>query len=92
MIPDAECVKIVQEILTSLKVGNFVIKVNHRKVLDGIFEVCGVSTDMFRTICSSVDKLDKVIHLTYFNTNSFFFIVCIVYVTDLYDKKTNNIF
>ena len=61
MIPDAECVKIVQEILSSLDIGKFTIKVNHRQVLDGIFEVCGVSNDMFRTICSSVDKLDKVL-------------------------------
>jgi len=59
MIPDAECVKIVQEILSSVDVGPFVIKVNHRGILDGIFEVCGVKEDMFRTICSSVDKLDK---------------------------------
>lgn len=59
LIPDAECVKIVSEILTNLKLGNFIIKVNHRKLLDGIFAVCGVPTDQFRTICSSVDKLDK---------------------------------
>merc|ERR1712106_952424 len=39
--------------------GKFVVKVNHRMILDGIFEVCGVKADMFRTICSSVDKLDK---------------------------------
>ena len=42
-----------------MDVGPFVIKVNHRMILDGIFEVCGVKADMFRTICSSVDKLDK---------------------------------
>lgn len=59
MIPDAECVKIVNEILSSVDVGPFVIKLNHRMILDGIFEVCGVKADMFRTICSSVDKLDK---------------------------------
>ena len=59
MIPDAECVKIVQEILSTVDVGAFVIKLNHRMILDGIFEVCGVKADMFRTICSSVDKLDK---------------------------------
>jgi len=59
MIPDAECIKIVHEILTAADVGKFVIKVNHRKILDGIFEVCGVAADMFRCICSSVDKLDK---------------------------------
>ena len=60
MMPDAECVKIVGEILGSLDVGKFVVKVNHRQILDGIFEVCGVAQDMFRCICSSVDKLDKV--------------------------------
>jgi len=59
MMPDAECVKIVEEILASMDVGSFLIKVNHRQILDGIFEVCGVAADMFRTICSSVDKLDK---------------------------------
>lgn len=36
------------------------MQVNHRKILDGIFEVCGVPEDKFRTICSAVDKLDKV--------------------------------
>jgi len=59
MVPDAECVKIVKDILKAMEIGSFVIKVNHRQILDGIFEVCGVSNDMFRTICSSVDKLDK---------------------------------
>ena len=62
MVPDAECVKIVKDILQSMEVGKFVIKVNHRQILDGIFEVCGVAQDMFRTICSSVDKLDKVLY------------------------------
>ncbi|XP_065089375.1 histidine--tRNA ligase, cytoplasmic-like isoform X1 [Ochlerotatus camptorhynchus] len=59
MLPDAECVKVVVEILTELEVGEFVIKLNHRKLLDGMFEACGVPGDKFRTICSSVDKLDK---------------------------------
>jgi len=59
MLPDAECIKIVEEILTALEVGEFQIKINHRKILDGVFEMCGVPADKFRTICSSVDKLDK---------------------------------
>ena len=33
---------------------------NHRKVLDGMFEACGVPPEKFRSICSAVDKLDKV--------------------------------
>ncbi|XP_033112058.1 histidine--tRNA ligase, cytoplasmic-like isoform X2 [Anneissia japonica] len=61
MIPDAECIKIVYEILSGLKLGEFVIKVNHRRILDGMFEACGVPDDKFRTICSSVDKLDKTL-------------------------------
>ncbi|KAL9695762.1 hypothetical protein quinque_015047 [Culex quinquefasciatus] len=59
MLPDAECVKVVAEILAELDIGEFVVKLNHRKLLDGMFEACGVPADKFRTICSSVDKLDK---------------------------------
>ena len=60
MIPDAECVKIVTEILQTVNVGDFVVKVNHRRLLDGMFEVCGVPASKFRAICSAVDKLDKM--------------------------------
>ncbi|KAG8579306.1 hypothetical protein GDO81_010803 [Engystomops pustulosus] len=59
MIPDAECLKIVHEILSDLELGEFLIKVNDRRILDGMFAVCGVPDVKFRTICSSVDKLDK---------------------------------
>lgn len=61
MIPDAECVRVVVEILEALDIGQFVVKLNHRKLLDGIFEACGVSSESFRTACSSIDKLDKVL-------------------------------
>ncbi|XP_075397793.1 histidine--tRNA ligase, cytoplasmic [Tenrec ecaudatus] len=60
MIPDAECLKIMCEILSSLQLGDFLIKVNDRRILDGMFAICGVPDSKFRTICSSVDKLDKV--------------------------------
>ncbi|GFN84977.1 histidine--tRNA ligase, cytoplasmic [Plakobranchus ocellatus] len=59
MLPDTECIKIVVEILSSLDIGDFVVKVNHRKLLDGIFAACGVPDHKFRPICSAVDKLDK---------------------------------
>ena len=39
--------------------GKFLIKLNHRKLLDAIFEICGVPVEKFRPICSAVDKLDK---------------------------------
>ncbi|KAJ3572148.1 hypothetical protein NP233_g3275 [Leucocoprinus birnbaumii] len=59
MIPDAEILSLLCTILTRLEVGEFTIKVNHRKILDGIFEICGVPNDKIRTISSAVDKLDK---------------------------------
>lgn len=33
MIPDAECIKIIAEILTNLELGDFIIKVGYGKVL-----------------------------------------------------------
>ncbi|XP_027256619.1 histidine--tRNA ligase, mitochondrial isoform X3 [Cricetulus griseus] len=60
MIPDAECLKIMCEILSGLQLGDFLIKVNDRRVVDGMFAVCGVPEDKFRTICTSMDKLDKM--------------------------------
>ncbi|XP_060800855.1 histidine--tRNA ligase, cytoplasmic isoform X1 [Amyelois transitella] len=59
MVPDAECLKVVTEILDTLDIGKYVLKINHRRLLDGMFEACGVPADQFRTTCSTVDKLDK---------------------------------
>ena len=64
MVPDAEILRIVCEIfgdqgLGWTQKGGFLIKINHRGVLDGIFEVCGVPKEKIRTISSAVDKLDK---------------------------------
>jgi len=60
MIPDAELISLLCTILSKLDVGEFTVKINHRKILDGIFEVCGVPADKIRSISSAVDKIDKV--------------------------------
>lgn len=59
MLPDAECLKIVSEAISAVGIS-YQIKVNSRKLLDGIFAVCGVAEDKLRPICSAVDKLDKL--------------------------------
>ncbi|XP_050070584.1 histidine--tRNA ligase, cytoplasmic-like [Anopheles maculipalpis] len=59
MLPDAECVKVVCEILAEAGAGEFVIRLNHRKLLDGMFAMCGVPAEKYRSVCSSIDKLDK---------------------------------
>lgn len=59
MLPDAEVLKVIIEILTQLDIGKFQVKVNHRKFLDAIVELSGCEKRKFKSICSSVDKLDK---------------------------------
>ncbi|CAN8258285.1 unnamed protein product [Cochlearia groenlandica] len=59
MEPDIEVVKILTELLDELEIGDYEVKVNHRKLLNGMLEICGVPPEKFTTICSSIDKLDK---------------------------------
>ncbi|XP_030521347.1 histidine--tRNA ligase, cytoplasmic [Rhodamnia argentea] len=59
MGPDYEVIEILTELLDKLNLGDYEIKLNHRKLLDGMLEICGVPSEKFRTICSSIDKLDK---------------------------------
>ena len=59
MFTDAECISIINEILTQLEIENFIIRINNRKIIDSIFKLCNVPKKLFNTITSSVDKLDK---------------------------------
>ena len=59
MIPETEVIKVVVEILTQLPIGGFNIKLNHRLLLDAMVNISNIKEDMFKTVCSSVDKLDK---------------------------------
>lgn len=58
MIPDAEILCVIAEVFEALEL-EMTIKLNHRKILDGIFAVAGVPADKTRSISSAVDKLDK---------------------------------
>ncbi|OII73831.1 histidyl-tRNA synthetase [Cryptosporidium ubiquitum] len=61
MVADSEIIKIATQVLSSFSnwIGQFIIKVNHRQLLDGILEISGVPSEKFKTACSSIDKLDK---------------------------------
>ena len=66
MIPDAEIIRIVCEVFGEGGLGwggkrgaGFTVKVNHRGILDGVFEICGVPNEKIRGTSSAVDKLDK---------------------------------
>lgn len=58
MIPDAEILRVLVEAFRGLDM-NITIKLNHRRILDGLFAVSGVPSDKTRPISSAVDKLDK---------------------------------
>ncbi|KAH8895483.1 histidyl-tRNA mitochondrial precursor [Thozetella sp. PMI_491] len=58
MIPDAEVLRVIVEIFDALEL-DISIKINHRKILDGLFAVAGVPDEKIRHISSAVDKLDK---------------------------------
>ncbi|VDN84291.1 unnamed protein product [Brugia pahangi] len=60
MIPEAELLRIISEILNALDVGTFEIKVNHKLLLDGMFAVCDVPKKLYKAVYSSIDKLDKL--------------------------------
>ena len=43
--------QVVVEILLELDVGEFVVKLNHRRLLDAMMDLCGVPPSKFRPIC-----------------------------------------
>jgi histidyl-tRNA synthetase len=59
MVPDAEVLKVLTEILDDLRLGDYCVKLNHRGLLDACLAVAGVPPSKTRAICSAVDKLDK---------------------------------
>ncbi|EMG47867.1 Putative uncharacterized protein HTS1 [Candida maltosa Xu316] len=59
MVPDSEILALLCDGLNGLGIQDFKVKLNHRKILDGIFQACGVKDEDVRKISSAVDKLDK---------------------------------
>ena len=59
LIYDAEMPAVIYNIFKKLNIGDFIIRINNRKILNGFFEYLGLSesaTDVLRII----DKLDKI--------------------------------
>ncbi|WP_070138227.1 histidine--tRNA ligase [Crocinitomix algicola] len=59
LIFEVELVQIFDEVLTRLGLPDFSIKINNRKILSGIAEVCGESENLI-PITVAIDKLDKI--------------------------------
>ena len=59
VLDDVDIIRCVIDILELLDFGEFFIKINNRKLLDIILDICGVEKKNMQTRCSSIDKLDK---------------------------------
>jgi len=60
MMVDAEIIAICSEILTELGFKGFLIKINNRKILNGLVQYIGLDASYTQEVCRSIDKLDKV--------------------------------
>lgn len=59
LLYEVEFIQLFDEVLTNLKLSDFTIKINNRKILSGIAEVAGVA-DKIIDITVAIDKLDKI--------------------------------
>jgi len=59
LLCEAEIVLMIDEVLKNLKINQFTIKLNNRKILSGIAEAIG-ETGNEAIICVAIDKLDKI--------------------------------
>ncbi len=59
LLCEAEIVLMIHEVLRRLKLDNFSVKINNRKILSGIAEIAGV-IGQETTLCVAIDKLDKI--------------------------------
>jgi histidyl-tRNA synthetase len=56
---DIEMVLVINDLLTALNVGDFVIRINHRGVLNGVLEKIGVA-EQSTAVLRVLDKLNKI--------------------------------
>ena len=59
-VPDAECIALVEQVMLGFGLKDFVVKVNNRKILNGIVEAAGVAREHVVDAIRAVDKLEKI--------------------------------
>ena len=59
LLNEVEFIQIIDSVLTQLAIPSFIIKINNRKILSGIAEVCGEAHHLI-AITVALDKMDKI--------------------------------
>lgn len=59
LLNEIELILIYNEVFTQLNIRNFEIRINHRKILSALAELCG-GADKMNDIAIAIDKIDKI--------------------------------
>ncbi len=60
IVNDAEIPSIIVDVMQSLGIEDFTIRINNRKVLNGLFGVFGIANDRAADVLRVIDKVDKI--------------------------------
>jgi histidyl-tRNA synthetase len=60
MAADAEGISVLVESLSALNLPNFLVRINHRKLLEALAVVAGVEPERAGSIYRAIDKMDKI--------------------------------
>ncbi|MBG0742777.1 MAG: histidine--tRNA ligase [Cylindrospermopsis raciborskii KL1] len=60
LLYDAQMPAIITEIFTAINIGDFVIRINNRKILSGFFQSLGVAQEQIKTCIGIIDNLEKI--------------------------------
>lgn len=60
LLYDAQMPAIISEIFTAINIGDFLIRINNRKILTGFFQSVGVAENQIKTCISIIDNLEKI--------------------------------
>jgi histidyl-tRNA synthetase len=60
LLYDAQIPAIIAQIFDDINIGEFLIRINNRKVLTGFFKAIAIAPDRIRTCIKVVDLLDKI--------------------------------
>lgn len=59
LMADSEAISLAYETLAALGIRSFIIKINNRKILNGLYEVAGFPKKLTDAVLRVIDKLDK---------------------------------
>ncbi|AUB41158.1 HARS, histidyl-tRNA synthetase [Nostoc flagelliforme CCNUN1] len=60
LLYDAQMPAIITEIFKAINIGDFLIRINNRKVLTGFFKSVGITEDKIKSCIGIVDNLEKI--------------------------------